>query len=161
MEPVIIITICFIFLSVLIPDFYIPAILNILKKKVKSGGVANAYTALTNTMPEPDLNDPALWAFKEVSVSSAHPYADKANVETIVTVEGAKEISIYFSRFSTENRYDFVEVYDGTGKLVQKLTGNNDESFSEPIQGNTARLVLKSDDSVSDYGFDISKVSYR
>ena len=41
------------------------------------------------------------------------------------------------------------------------MTGNNDDSFSEIIQGSTARLVLKSDESVNDYGFDITKVGYR
>ena len=132
-----------------------------LNKKVKSGGIANAYTALTNTVPEPDLNDPSYWASSERSISSTHPYTDKAQNEYTVTVDGANEISIYFSKFATENRYDYVEIYDGAGNLVQKMTGNNDDTYSDVIKGNTARLVLKSDESVSDYGFDITKVSYR
>ncbi len=132
-----------------------------LNKKVKSGGVANAFTALTNTVPAPDLNDPSFWAFTERNVATAHPYADKSQNEWTITVDGAKEISIYFAKFRTENRYDFAEIYDGSGKLVQKLTGNNDETFSDVIQGSTAKVILKSDESVSDYGFDITKVSYR
>ncbi len=132
-----------------------------LNKKVASGGVANAFTALTNTIPAPDLNDPVNWRSSEQTLSSAHPYADKANNEWTISVEGANEISIYFAKFRTENRYDYLEIYDGAGNLVQKMTGNNDESYSEIIKGNTARLVLKSDESMSDYGFDITKVGYR
>lgn len=132
-----------------------------LKKRVSSGGVANAYTALVNQQPEPDLNDPALWAFKDYSLSTPHPYADKLTTEWTVSVDGAREISIYFSKFRTENRYDLVEIYDSNGKKIQVLTGNNDDTFTEPIPGNSARIVMKSDDSVSDYGFDITKISYR
>jgi thermitase len=132
-----------------------------LRKKVKSGGVANAYMALTNTIPEPDMNDPQYWSFSERSISSEHPYKDKTQKEFTVTVDGANEISVYFSKMRTENKYDFVSIYDSAGKLVQKLSGNNDDTFSEVIKGNSAKIVLTSDESVADYGFDITKVSYR
>lgn len=132
-----------------------------LNKKVKSGGIANAYTALTNTVPGPDQDDPTYWAFAEKNISTAHPYADKDQKEWTVTINGASEISVYFSKFRTESNYDTVKIYDVTGKLVTTMSGNNDESFSEIIQGNTARIVLNSDESVADYGFDITKISYR
>ncbi len=132
-----------------------------LKKKVLSGGIANAYTALANIIPAPDMNDPVHWSSKDISISTAHPYVDKTKLEQTVNVPGAKEISIYFAKFSTEQIYDTVEIFDGTGKLIQKLTGNNDDSFSDPIPGDTAKIVFTSDDSATDYGFDITKVAYR
>lgn len=132
-----------------------------LKTKVKSKGIANAYNALMNEIPGPDLNDPEFWTKVDQSVSSEHPYKDKANVEWTVTVDGANEISLYFSRFDLENGYDFVSLYDVNGKLIQKLTGNNDESFSAVIPGNTVKVVLTSDDSYTRYGFDITKVAFR
>jgi hypothetical protein len=76
-------------------------------------------------------------------------------------VDGANEISLYFSKFDMENGYDFVELFDMNGKLIQKLTGNNDESYSAVISGNTVRVVFTSDESYNKYGFDISKIAFR
>ncbi|MFN8847999.1 MAG: S8 family serine peptidase [Bdellovibrionales bacterium] len=132
-----------------------------LKRKVKSKGVANAYLALMNQSPEPDLNDPEFWSRTDKSLSTDHPYADKFKAEWTIEVPGANEISLYFSRFDTENGYDFVELYDAQGKLIQKLSGNNDESFSYPIPGNKVRIVMTTDESYTKYGFDITQIAYR
>ncbi|MFP5518619.1 MAG: S8 family serine peptidase [Bdellovibrionia bacterium] len=132
-----------------------------LRGKVKSGGIANAYTTLTNTQAPPDANDPANWKTVPYSLSSAHPYGDKINESYEITVAGANEISIFFERFDTERDYDKVAIYDRTGKLVDTISGRNDETFSAVIKGNYARLVFTSDDSVTRYGFDISKVAFR
>ena len=132
-----------------------------LKTKVQSKGFVNAYNALMNQIPAPDLNDPEFWASKEESVSTAHPYKDNTKQEWTLKVEGANEISVYFSRFDMENGYDFVELFDANGKLIQKLTGNNDESFSAAIPGNTVKVVFTSDESYTKYGFDISKIAFR
>ena len=132
-----------------------------LKTKVKSKGIVSAYNTLMNEIPGPDLNDPEFWTKVDQSVSSEHPYKDKANVEWTITVDGANEISLYFSRFDLESGYDFVSLYDANGKLIQKLTGNNDESFSAVIPGNTVKVVLTTDESYAKYGFDITKVAFR
>lgn len=132
-----------------------------LRGKVKSGGLANAYLALTNTVPQPDPNDPSRWAFQAVSISSEHNYKEKTNQTFEVKIAGAKEIALYFSKFETEAGYDFVKIYDANGKQVQSLSGNNSDSWSIAIAGDYARIVLTSDDSVNGYGFDITKVAYR
>lgn len=135
--------------------------LSTLKTKVMSKGIANAYNALTNQVPAPDLNDPEFWSQADRALSSEHPYKDKANDEWTITVDGANEISLYFSKFDMEAGYDFVSLYDSNGKLIQKMSGNNDDSYSAVIPGNTVKIVLTSDDSVSKYGFDITKVAFR
>lgn len=132
-----------------------------LRGKVKSGGMANAYTALMNIRPEPDVNDPANWPAKEVSISTDHNYKDKSTQTFEMKVDGAKEIALYFAKFRTESGYDFVKLYDVAGKLVQTIHGNNDESWSYPIAGDYVKIVLTSDEDVNDYGFDITKVGYR
>lgn len=132
-----------------------------LKSKVKSKGVADAYMALMNQEPAPDMNDPEFWRKTEQTLSTEHPYADKFKQEWTLTVDGASEISLYFSRFELENNYDFVELYDQNGKLVQKLTGNNDDSFSNPVPGNTVKIVFTTDDSQTKHGFDITKIAFR
>lgn len=132
-----------------------------LRGKVKSGGMANAYTALMNILPEPDVNDPANWPAKEVAISSAHNYGDKKTETFEVKIDGAKEVALYFAKFATESRYDFVKLYDSTGKLVQTISGRSDETWSYPVAGDYVKIVLTSDEDVNDYGFDITKVGYR
>lgn len=129
--------------------------------KVSSGGIANAYLALTNQVAPPDMNDPVNWQSVPVAVSSAHPYKEKSNESYEVNVPGAKEIALYFSRFATEKEYDVVELQDAQGKVLAKLSGNKDDSYSPVITGNYVRVVFKSDDSVNGYGFDITKAAWR
>ncbi|HPI41361.1 MAG TPA: CUB domain-containing protein, partial [Pseudobdellovibrionaceae bacterium] len=89
------------------------------------------------------------------------PYPNKAAVTYEVSVPGAEQIAIYFAKFDTEANYDFVELFDANGVLVEKLSGKNDDSFSSPVKGNYLKIVLKSDNSVNKYGFDITKIAYK
>lgn len=132
-----------------------------LRGKVRNAGFANAYTALTNTLPEPDLNDPANWPTVAANVASEHPYKEKTRSEFQVEVPGATQIALYFSRFETEAKYDKLEIYDSTGKLVETISGLNDNSFSQVITGSSAKLVFISDDTVNKWGFEITKIAYK
>ncbi|ASD62057.1 S8 family serine peptidase [Bdellovibrio bacteriovorus] len=125
------------------------------------GGLANAYTMLTNTLPQPDPNDPVNWQTVDVAHSTPHPYTNKSNLVYEVSVPGAKQISVYFSKFDTERDYDKVEFYDANGKLVGNMSGKNDETFSPVIDGEYVKIVFTSDDSVNRYGFDITKAAWR
>ncbi len=132
-----------------------------LRGKVRSGGLANAYAMLTNTMAPPDANDPANWQSMNVSVSSAHPYKDGSKEQFEVKVPGAKQVSLFFSKFDTERDFDKVEIYDSKGKKVETITGKNDGYFSAPVDGDTVKVILNADDSVNGYGFDITKAAFR
>lgn len=132
-----------------------------MKSRVSSGGIANAYNTLTNALPQPDPNDPSNWKSISVNFSSAHPYKDKTYEIFEVSVPGAQEISVYFSKFQTERVFDKVEIYDSKGVLVETLSGDNDDYFSATITGSKAKLIFQSDDSVTKFGFDITKVAYR
>lgn len=125
------------------------------------GGMVNAYAMLTNTTPPPDQNDPVNWQTVNVSVSSAHPYKEKMKETYEVSVPGAKQIALYFSKFDTERDYDKVELYDAAGKKVATISGKNDDSFSAPVDGEYVKIVFTSDDSVNRYGFDITKAAWR
>lgn len=135
--------------------------LSSVKDKVSSGGMVSAYFALTNQIAPPDLNDPNHWASKELSISSAHPYVNKANETYEIQVDGAKEIALYFSRFVTEKGYDKVTMFNRSGAKIGDMSGINDEAFSPTISGDYVKIVFTSDDSVENYGFDLTKVSYR
>lgn len=132
-----------------------------LRGKVRSGGMIDAYAALTNTTPAPDLNDPANWANKPLNFSTSHPYKAKENLTYEVRVEGAKEIALFFPRFDTENGYDTLKFYNRAGELVGTMMGNNNESWSPVVIGDYVKIVFQSDDSIQKYGFDLTLVGYR
>lgn len=132
-----------------------------LKNKVATGGLANAFTALSNIMPEPDMNDPIMWTFNELAISTKHPYDANFTQTWEVKVEGAKEIALYFAKFDLENKYDYLELYDADGKLITKLTGGMGDSFTDAIPGDYVKLVFKTDNIINSYGFDLTKVAYR
>lgn len=136
-----------------------------LKGKVATGGLANAYLALTNQQPAPDLNDPANWRASALAtpVASASPYAKNTNQEFEIRLDVAADadVALYFEKFDTEANYDTVQIYDAAGTLVQTLSGNNDDSFSTPFKGNYAKVVFKSDGSVERSGWTITKVAVK
>lgn len=135
--------------------------LSTIKNKVKSGGLANAYLALTNQKAPPDQNDPANWAAKTVSVSTPHPYKKSASETYELSVPGAKEIALYFAKFDSEKTYDKATLFDKSGNKVGEVSGTSDDTYSPIITGDYVKVVFSADDSVEKYGFDITKISYR
>ncbi|MGZ3773744.1 MAG: S8 family serine peptidase [Bdellovibrio sp.] len=131
-----------------------------LRGKTK-GGLVNGYAMLTNVIPQPDPNDPVNWQTVSVNVSSSHPYKEDAKEEYEVRVPGAKQISLYFAKFDTEREYDKVEIFDASGAKVDSISGKNDDTFSAVIDGEYAKVVFTSDNSVNRYGFDITKAAWR
>lgn len=124
-------------------------------------GLVNAYHALNNTTPPPDMEDPFNWAQQSYQLSTNHPYADGFSQSWTVTVAGATKIAIYFSKFDTEAGYDKVTFKDATGAVVGVWSGNRDESFSPTVLGDTMIITMTSDGSVNNYGFDIAAVAYK
>ncbi len=133
-----------------------------LRNKVSTGGIIDAYAALTLKTVGPDLEDPANWTSKmEYHLSTDHPYKPRLNNEWEINVPGANEISVYFPKIDTEYKFDTVKLYDSAGVLVQTLSGENSDLYSDIIKGNYVKIVLVTDKSVQKYGFDITNVSYR
>lgn len=134
-----------------------------LKGKTKTGALVNAFNALTNKQPEPDINDPANWSAKvlDVAIESAHPYLKNTNEVREIKLEGIKEFSLYFEKFDTEAQYDTLQLMDAAGNVLQTLSGNNDDSFSAIIPGDYVKIVFKSDASVERTGWKVTKIAYR
>jgi len=135
--------------------------LSSLRGKTTTGGLVNAYAALINAQTAPDLDDPVNWVSMAVDIQSSHPYKSKANDTFEIQAPGAKEFSIYFSKFDSEKNFDEATIFDKAGNVVGKLSGPNNETFSPVITGDYAKIVFKSDDSVEGYGFEITKLHYR
>ena len=134
-----------------------------LKGKTKTGGLVNAYLALTNKMPEPDINDPANWQGKvlDTAIASPSPYLKNSNIVIDLKFDGVHEFALYFEKFDTEANYDTLQLIDSKGAVLQTLSGNNDDSFSAVVVGDSVKLVFKSDGSVEKSGWKITKVAQR
>lgn len=135
--------------------------LTALKSRTSSGGLVNAYAALTNTVPPPNPNDPENWAKMEYALSSAHPLANNLKQEFKIKVPGVKRFSIYFSKFEMETGYDTATIIDGAGSAIGTMSGNQSDSFSVTIDGEEATILLATDVSQESYGFDISHIAYE
>ncbi|MFK8137364.1 MAG: S8 family serine peptidase [Bdellovibrionales bacterium] len=132
-----------------------------LRSKTISGGLVNAYYALTNEQPPADPNDPSLWDSVATDVQTDHPYADNASIDFEITHEGASQIAVHFARFETENRYDKVLIFDAAGNQYGEMTGSADDSFSPVVPGDTIILRLVTDGSVNKHGFEVDAIHYK
>lgn len=132
-----------------------------LRGKTRSGGLVNAYNALSNTHALPDQNDPINWRSRPVAVASASPYLKNTTETFEIKVPGAKEIAVYFEKFDTETNYDTVQILNSSGVVVQTLSGNNDDFYSASAPGETLKIIFKSDSSVEKSGWKITKAAYR
>ena len=132
-----------------------------LRGRVVSGGLANAYHALSDTDAPADPNDPTDWDSQDFSYETAHPYASNTVEEFEVHVPGANEISLHFSRFETEKTYDKLTFYVN-GKKVATMSGKLGNSIYSPIiKGDRVTVKFTSDRSQEGFGFSVDSVSYR
>lgn len=132
-----------------------------MKGKTRTGAMVNAYAALTNTVPAPDMNDPVNWRAVDATYASASPYGKNINETYEIRVDGATEFALYFEKFDTEANYDTLQLVAADGTVIQTLSGNNDDVFSAPVTGNYVKLVFKSDASVEKTGWKITKIALR
>ena len=99
---------------------------------------------------------------KNECIESAHPYGEDCNESWIITEPDARNIKITFSsQTEVESGYDYIEIYDGSDKLIGKYTGDELASKCIFISGDTAKITLISDSSVTSYGFSIDKIEYN
>jgi thermitase len=134
-------------------------ILTDLKGKTATGGLLNAYNALTNQF---DPEDPKRWVTRPFELTSTHPYLPNSAVKYEVKAPaGTKAFAIHFSKFETEERFDVVKIYDEKGALVGKISGDFTGEYSGNIEGDKAVLELVSDAGNEKFGFEIDLLAIR
>ena len=90
---------------------------------------------------------------------SAHPYEDNCDKSWTINKPGAKSVSITFSsQTKVEDGYDYIEIYDGKDNLIGSYTGTALASQCITVTGDTVRIRLTSNSSVSCYGFSIDSI---
>jgi hypothetical protein len=91
------------------------------------------------------------------TIESAHPYTNNFRDVWTVREAGARAIRVRFARLETERGYDFVRLLDGSDRVVASYTGTNGGFTSPVIQGDTVKVVLETDRSVTGWGFAIDQ----
>lgn len=133
-----------------------------LRGKTINAGRINAYNLLTDTIPERNEPNPEDWQTMDVATfESAHPYSENQTLEESYRVAGAKFIRLRVRKFDLENKYDYIEVRDAKGVLVEKVTGKGENYTSFFAEGDTLNLTFKSDRSVQNWGFVIDQVDVQ
>lgn len=127
--------------------------------KVASGGLADAYYALSGLTPPPDPNDPSRWTERAPYVfSTEHPYKENTNLEFKIVMPGAKRFAIHFPTFETEAGYDRLQLVTENGDSLGYMSGKQSGSYSPIIDGDNVTVKFASDSVSNGYGFDIDFV---
>jgi hypothetical protein len=94
------------------------------------------------------------------NLSTPHDYANNFDKTWTVSKPGSVAIKLHFSKFATEKRYDTVSIMDKNGNVVATYDGSVEPFWTVAVPGDTVKIRLKTDSSVTAYGFDIDKIAY-
>ena len=104
-----------------------------------------------------------------LSAESPHPYTNNLSLDVPIALQGvvpscATRARLHFSVLRVENGYDYVTITSTGDAHSQRLTGQNDDSFSDWFDlgaGQAMNVNLASDYSITDHGFEIDSVQYE
>ncbi|TFG34865.1 hypothetical protein EU527_01445 [Candidatus Thorarchaeota archaeon] len=95
-------------------------------------------------------------------VESAHPYSNNYDYTWTITKPGATQIRVHFTKIDVERNYDYVYVYNYAGTQLHKLTGlYSSGGWTAISYGDTIKIRLKTDYSVTKWGFKIDQIEYE
>ena len=87
-------------------------------------------------------------------IQSLHPYSSNTDTYWTYSVPNAKAIAISFdSKTNLEEGFDYLYLYDGSGKEVGRYTGTSLAGKTITIDGSSLRIRLISDSSGEAWGF--------
>ena len=90
---------------------------------------------------------------------SAHNYANNLNETKSFTFPRASKLVLTFSSSTfTEKNYDYIYLYNGSGKQIAKYTGSEAAGVTVEIPGNTFSVKLTSNGSTQKYGYSFSSI---
>ncbi len=106
--------------------------------------------------------DTARSTVEDKVIESDHPYANNYDHTWTITKDGATKIRVHFSYIEVEYSYDYLYVYDYQGTTLHKLTGTySSGGWTDWSNGDTIKVRLITDYSVTKWGFKIDKIEYE
>ncbi|MEW6680093.1 MAG: CUB domain-containing protein, partial [bacterium] len=96
----------------------------------------------------------------DFNLSSFHPYPNNYNGTWTITQEGAKRMTLHFSRFELEDNFDYLYIYNGSDTVIATYTGTKPPFWTNEIEGDAIKIRLQSDESGNKYGFDIDRYAF-
>ncbi len=103
-----------------------------------------------------------LWEMEnvtDINIQSPHPYPNNYDNVWTITVPNATKIALHFNYLYVEPGWDYVYIYNSTGKLQVSYTGFYNDLWTPFISGSTVYVELVSDESVNYTGFYIDAYS--
>lgn len=91
-------------------------------------------------------------------IESPHPYNDNSNL--LYTVAGhpsATSIRAHIAEMKVQSGYDVIKIEDSAGNLIEQITGTRYDYWTSWVAGNSLRIRLVSDSSLTDYGFRVDQ----
>ena len=90
---------------------------------------------------------------------SAHSYSNSSDISYIYTCPNAVSLRLVFSGNTfVESNYDYIWLYDGNDTQLGKYTGSTLAGTEVTVTGDTVRIRLTSDGSVTKYGFSLDAI---
>jgi len=133
------------------------------KNKLVSEGRINIYNMLVDHRPVRPAKPTNDWkeALPRDAIETPHPYLPSQTLEFEITKPGAKFMRVVFEKIQTEPRYDYIEILDAGGNLVQRITGSFANKISDYVDGDYLKIRFKSDRSKELYGFKVKSYEYQ
>lgn len=92
------------------------------------------------------------------SVDSPHPYPNNYNnTRTIAGPSGTTRMRVHFTSIQTQSLFDNLYVKDGSGVTQQTYSGSYSDTWTNWVTGNAIKLNLKTNGSVTGFGFYVDK----
>jgi len=92
-----------------------------------------------------------------VLAESPHPYPNNYDQTWTISQAGAGQIRVHFTQLDVESNWDYVYIYDGNNNLITTYTGSYRDLWTDWVTGDTIKVRLVSDYSVTAYGFTIDE----
>ncbi len=93
---------------------------------------------------------------------STHNYANNTNITYTFKAKGAEYLDLLFSSSTKlESSYDYIYIYDSTGTQIGKYTGTTLTSKTIRVTGDTVKIKITSDGSVTYYGFSLDSITAK
>ena len=92
-----------------------------------------------------------------ILVESKHPYSNYYYKTWTITEPGAKQIRVHFPRLETQTGKDYVYIMNKYNMRITQYDGSHNDLWTPWVKGETIKIKLITDGSLTDFGFIIDQ----